>query len=119
MFLLTFNFNSISLAREHLLTEEEKRRNTFGHSLQFTYDPEARHTYPSSLPGKFSDLEYCQCRMEEFYLPKLDGLNLLKGLCEGVKLGIKAMAGFPSLETIPHSGELKHHGVNVFNSESK
>ncbi|CAG8837664.1 26822_t:CDS:2, partial [Racocetra persica] len=29
------------------------------------------------------------------------------------------MAGFPSLETIPHTGILGRHGVNVFNSESR
>ncbi|CAG8440611.1 11936_t:CDS:10 [Diversispora eburnea] len=108
-------------SNEHLLTEEEKERNKIGKSLQFTYDPdlEENHTYSSSLPGFFSDVQHCHCRMKEFHLPTLNGLKLLKGLCDGVKLGIEAMAGFPSLETIPHTGALQQHGVNVFNSESK
>jgi len=49
----------------------------------------------------------------------LDGLELVKGLCDGVQLGIKAMAGFPSLETLPYTAKIDQHGVNVFNSESK
>ncbi|RHZ49557.1 hypothetical protein Glove_519g79 [Diversispora epigaea] len=104
---------------EHRLTKEEKERNTIGQSLQFTYDPEENLTYASSLPGFFSDVSHCRCSMKVFHLPTLNGLKLLKGLCNGVKLGIEAMAGFPSLETIPHTGALQQHGVNVFNSESK
>ncbi|CAG8707644.1 212_t:CDS:2, partial [Scutellospora calospora] len=105
--------------REDLLTDEEKQRNKFGESLMFTYDPNVNEKYPSSLPGFFPDLNYCHCRMEAYYLPTLNRLKLVKGLCDGVKLGLKAMAGFPSLETIPHTGMLCRHGVNVFNSESR
>ena len=57
--------------------------------------------------------------MEMFNLPTLEGLKLVKGLCQGVKLGTKSMAGFPTLDTIQHFGTLKRHGVKVFNSESK
>jgi 5'-3' exoribonuclease 1 len=49
----------------------------------------------------------------------LNGRRLIKGLCDGVQLGVKAMAGFPSLQTLKHTAKLSKHGVNVFNSESK
>jgi 5'-3' exoribonuclease 1 len=57
--------------------------------------------------------------MEIFHLPVLDGLHLVPGLCEGVFLGADALAGFPSLQTLPHSAQLGYHGVNVHGSESK
>ena len=57
--------------------------------------------------------------MESFNLPTLDGLHLVKGLCDGAVLGTEALAGFPSLHTLPHTGRLKHHRVNVFQSESR
>ncbi|KAH8925698.1 hypothetical protein BT69DRAFT_1093018 [Atractiella rhizophila] len=59
------------------------------------------------------------CKMEPYHLPTLDGLRLVKGLCEGVLLGKDAIAGFPSLNTISHGGQLGFHGVNIFQSESK
>ncbi|KAF8805386.1 hypothetical protein BYT27DRAFT_6674914 [Phlegmacium glaucopus] len=57
--------------------------------------------------------------MEAFDLPTLDGLHLIPGLCDGVALGVEAMAGFPSLHTLPHSASLGHHGVNVHGTESR
>lgn len=57
--------------------------------------------------------------MEPFDLPTLDGLHLIPGLCEGVCLGAEALAGFPSLETLPKTAQLGFHGVNVHGSESR
>ena len=57
--------------------------------------------------------------MEAFDLPTLDGLHLIPGLCDGVGLGVKAMAGFPSLHTLPHTASIGHHGVNVHGAESR
>ena len=57
--------------------------------------------------------------MEPFDLPTLDGLHLVEGLCDGVFLGSSALAGFPSLKTLPHTAQLGYHGVNVFQSESR
>jgi 5'-3' exoribonuclease 1 len=57
--------------------------------------------------------------MEPFDLPTLDGLHLIEGLCEGVSLGVEALAGFPSLNTLPHTALLGFHGVNVHGSESR
>jgi 5'-3' exoribonuclease 1 len=107
------------LAREQQLTAEEKRRNTFGTSYQFKYNPDQPTDYPSSLPGFFPALPHCTCTMEPFDLPTLDGLHLVKGLCDGVFLGASALAGFPSLKTLPHTSSLGHHGVNIHGSDSR
>jgi len=57
--------------------------------------------------------------MEPFDLPTLDGLHLIPGLCDGVALGADALAGFPSLKTLPHTALIGYHGVNVHGSESR
>ena len=57
--------------------------------------------------------------MKPFDLPTLDGLHLIPGLCDGVALGAEALAGFPSLKTLPYTAMLGHHGVNVHGSESR
>lgn len=106
-------------ARDHRLTKEEKQRNAVGTSYTFTYSPELQPTYPSSLPGFFPDIHRCYCITKPFNLPTLDGLHLIKGLLEGVGLGVHAMAGFPSLDTLPHDAQLLHHSVNVFQQDSK
>ncbi|GLB40750.1 putative multifunctional protein that exhibits several independent functions at different levels of the cellular processes [Lyophyllum shimeji] len=106
-------------AREHRLTPEEKQRNTFGTSTKFTFSTGEPTLYPSSLPGFFPPLYRCTCRMEPFDLPTLDGLHLVPGLCDGVLTGVDALAGFPSLKTLPHTATLGFHGVNVHGSESR
>jgi 5'-3' exoribonuclease 1 len=57
--------------------------------------------------------------MEPFDLPTLNGLHLIEGLCDGVLTGAEALAGFPSLKTLPHTAMLGFHGVNVHGSESR
>lgn len=88
-------------------------------STKFYYGDGEPTVYPSSLPGFFPPIYRCTCTMEDFDLPTLDGLHLVPGLCEGVSLGAEALAGFPSLKTLPHTATLGHHGVNVHGSESK
>ncbi|KAF8195285.1 XRN 5'-3' exonuclease N-terminus-domain-containing protein [Mycena galopus ATCC 62051] len=105
--------------REHRLTDEEKRRNSFGTSTKFIYNQGEPTLYPSSLPGFFPPLYRCTCIMEPFDLPTLDGLHLVDGLVAGVALGAAAPAGFPSLKTLPHTAVLGFHGVNVHGSESR
>ncbi|KAI5799181.1 putative exonuclease Kem1 [Peziza echinospora] len=105
--------------KEHLLTEDEKRRNGFGVTLKFSYDPELDFEYPSSYEGVFPAITHCSCQVNIFELPTIEGLNLVSGLCKGVKLGKDALAGFPSLKTIPHTAKLAHHGVNVFQMDSR
>ncbi|CAL5871274.1 uncharacterized protein PFLUO_LOCUS5524 [Penicillium psychrofluorescens] len=105
--------------RDHLLTPDEKARNDFGASLKFTFSPDVNYIYPSSMPGVFPDLPNCRCIENVFDLPTMDGLEPYSGLMDGVHLGEAALAGFPSLKTLPHFGQLGFHGVCVFQQESR
>ncbi|MCJ1434358.1 hypothetical protein MMC27_003726 [Xylographa pallens] len=105
--------------KDYLLSLDEKARNEFGVSLKFTYAPDLDFTYPSSMVGVFPDLPHCHCVENIFDLPTMDGLDVYVGLMEGVKLGKSALAGFPSLKTLPFHGELGFHSVNVFQSDSR
>ncbi|KAK6580996.1 hypothetical protein PZA11_006484 [Diplocarpon coronariae] len=102
-----------------LLSEDEKFRNEFGVTVKFTHDPEVDFTYPSSLVGIFPDISHCRCVENIFDLPTIEGLEYHVGLMEGVKLGDAALAGFPSLATLPYNATLGFHGVNVFQQDSR
>ncbi|KAF9220420.1 hypothetical protein BS17DRAFT_344744 [Gyrodon lividus] len=106
-------------SREHRLTPGERRRNGFGTSTKFSFSTGEPTVYPSSLPDFFPPIYRCTCIMEPFDLPTLDGLHLIPGLCDGVVLGAQALAGFPSLDTLPYTAQLGFHGVNVHGSESR
>ncbi|KAG8967784.1 hypothetical protein FRC03_009333 [Tulasnella sp. 419] len=106
-------------ARAHRLTPEEQSRNTWGPSTSFVYDATRETHYPSSLPGHFPAIPRCRCAMTDFHLPTLDGLHLIEGLCDGVFLGADALAGFPTVKTLPHTALLGYHGVNVFQADSR
>ncbi|KAI7907128.1 exoribonuclease 1 [Cokeromyces recurvatus] len=114
--------------REHRLTREEKSMSQFGPSYKYTFDkelakkdPENLPVYPSPLPGVFPDIHNCLAREDIFNLPNLsdNDLKLRKGLLPGAKVGKDALAGFPSLQTIPFSHEIKHHAVHVFQQDSR
>lgn len=106
-------------SKECKLTEEERKRNSFGTTLSFAFRPGPPTAYPSSLPGIFPALHRCHCVMEPYDLPTLDDLHLVQGLCEGVLLGAQSLAGFPSLQTVPHHAKLGNHGVNIHGTESR
>ena len=105
--------------KDLLLSQAEKDRNEFGVSLKFTFSPEVEYTYPSSLVGLFPDITHCRCVENIFDLPTMDGLEVYVGLMDGVKLGETALAGFPSLKTLPHIGTHGFHSVNVFQQDSR
>ncbi|KAJ5708918.1 hypothetical protein N7493_010252 [Penicillium malachiteum] len=105
--------------REKYLTPDEQARNGFGTSLKFTYSPDVNFVYPSSMPGVFPDLPNCHCIENIFDLPTMDGLIPYHGLMDGVQLGDAALAGFPSLKTLPSVGQLGFHGVCVFQQDSR
>ena len=105
--------------REHLLSEDERNRNEFGVSLKFTYSQDIEYIYPSSLVGIFPDIPRCHCVENIFDLPTMEGLDYHVGLMRGAKVGESALYGFPSLKTLPFSGNLGFHGVNVFQQESR
>jgi len=105
--------------KDHLLSEDERRRNDFGVSLKFTYSTDVLYDYPSSLPGIFPDIPNCRVIQNIFELPTMEGLEVYVGLLDGVKLGAAALSGFPSLHVLPHIGTLGFHGVSVFQQESR
>ncbi|KAI1003374.1 5'-3' exoribonuclease 1 [Podosphaera aphanis] len=105
--------------KNKLLTDEEKKRNEFGVTLKYKYDPKVSFTYRSSLVGIFPNIQNCHCVEIIFDLPTIEGLDYHVGLMEGVKLGDAALAGFPSLSVLPYNASLCYHGVNVFQSESR
>lgn len=105
--------------KDALLSKEERERNDFGVTLKFTHSSEMDFTYLSSLPGVFPELAHCHCVENIFDLPTMEGLDFHVGLMAGVKLGEDALAGFPSLNTVPHTGTLGFHGVSIFQQDSR
>lgn len=104
---------------ENQLTPEEKERNTIGTNLIFDFNPQVDMIYPSSFPGVFPDLEHSHCIESVTYLPPMDSLNYIDGLVPGAKLGVDALAGFPSLKTIPFTFQLKDAKVVIFQQPSR
>lgn len=105
--------------KNKLLSDAEKARNEFGVSLKFSHAPDLDFTYPSSLVGIFPDIHHCHCVENIFDLPTIEGLEYHVGLMEDAKLGEAALAGFPSLSTLPYNASLGFHGVNVFQQDSR
>lgn len=105
--------------KDHLLSQAERDRNEFGVSLKFVFAPEVTYTYPSSLVGIFPDIPHCHCIENTFDLPTMEGLDYHVGLMRGAKLGESALAGFPTLKSLPHAGHPGFHGVNIFQQDSR
>lgn len=101
------------------MTAEEKGRNSWGDALRFTFNDSLDLPYKSSMPEYFPDLIHCRCLMSRYELPSIDGLSYRVGLLEGARVGIHALAGFPSLHTLPYRGHLEQAGVTVFQQASK
>ncbi|KAL7936678.1 exonuclease N-terminus domain-containing protein [Trichoderma chlorosporum] len=106
--------------KNELLGDDEKARNGFGVAIKFTYSPEVNFVYPSPLPGIFPEIQYCRCIENIFDLPNVEGLEYVSGLTNGALINIKALAGFPTLHTLPYSAQLvEGAGVNVFQQDSR
>ncbi len=106
--------------KNDLLEDDEKARNGFGVPIKFTYSSDVNFTYPSSLPGIFPEIQNFRCIENIFDLPDVEGLEYLSGLTSGALLNVSALAGFPTLHTLPYTAQLvEGYGVNVFQSESK
>jgi len=102
-----------------MLTPEEKGRNAWGDALRFVYNENIDIPYSSSMPAYFPDLIHCHCQMSQYNLPSIEGLSYRVGLLEGAKVGVHALAGFPSLHTLPYRGHLEQAGVTVFQQASR
>ncbi|VBB76269.1 Putative 5'-3' exoribonuclease 1 [Podospora comata] len=105
--------------KNDLLSDEEKARNDFGVALKFTYSPDVDFEYASSLVDVFPHIPHCHCVENIFDLPPVEGLEYRAGLTDGALLNAEALAGFPSLATLPYTASLGFHGVNVFKQDSR
>lgn len=101
---------------ENELTDDEKMRNSRGTNLEFEYNPNGSHFYKS--PSRLQpDLHACTCVS---HVLKFANHSFRYGLIEGTSLGKSALAGFPSLYTLPFTWELKSDfGVKVFEMPSR
>lgn len=106
-------------SRDNLLTPAEKKRNSFGKNLKFMFNPQVDTVYHTSLPGVFLDLSHSHCIEVELEEPSLNGLPIRYGLGKDVKVGVEALAGFPSIKTIPFSYEIDKAGIQVFQQPSR
>jgi len=105
--------------KNELLSDEEKARNDFGVALKFTYSESEDFIYPSPLVDVFPAIPHCHCVENIFELPSTEGLEYRVGLTEGALLKVSALAGFPSLATLPYTATLGFHGVSVFQQDSR
>ncbi|KAF4995535.1 hypothetical protein FGRMN_5078 [Fusarium graminum] len=106
--------------KNELLEPDEKARNGFGVPLKFTFSPDVDFVYPSPLPGVFPEIQNCRCIENIFDLPDVQGLDFLSGLTTGALLNSDALAGFPTLHTLPYTAQLvEGYGVNVFQTDSR
>ncbi|KND93391.1 5'-3' exoribonuclease 1 [Tolypocladium ophioglossoides CBS 100239] len=106
--------------KNELLDDDEKARNGYGVPLKFTYSSEVNFTYPSSLPGIFPEIQSCRCIENMFDMPDTEGLDYLSGLTNGALLNVEALAGFPTLHSLPYTAQLvQGYGINVFQSDSR
>lgn len=101
------------------LSPEEKKRNSFGKDLIFLFNPQVDNIYKSPLSGIFSDIEHNHCVEREFVSKSMDGLKYRFGLPPGVKLGVGALAGFPTLKSIPFDHKLEYNECLIFQQPSK
>lgn len=103
-----------------LLADDEKARNGFGVPIKFTFSADVNFVYPSSLPGIFPEIQSCRCIENIYDLPAMEGLEYSSGLTNGALLNVSALAGFPSLHTLPYNAQLiEGYGINVFQSDSR
>ena len=103
---------------EKYLTPEEKKRNSFGHNLLFQFNPQVKNPIKSPLPEWLPDFE-SRCVQSVFKLPSMEGLTYVEGTCKGALSGVHALAGFPTLSTIPYTAKLEYAHLCVFQQPSR
>lgn len=100
------------------LTLEERKRNSFGHNLIYSFNPQIQTLIKSPLPSAFPDFE-SHATEREYKLPSMEGKHFIIGLLKDVKTGIHMMAGFPTLDSIPHTAQLKNANLVVFQQPTR
>ena len=101
------------------LTPEEKKRNSFGKELIYSFNPQVDDVYKSPLSGIFSDIEHNHCVEKEFTGYPMDGVEFKYGLLPEAKYGVELLAGFPTLMTIPFTNKLQYNESLVFQQPSR
>ncbi|XP_065560994.1 5'-3' exoribonuclease 1-like [Artemia franciscana] len=103
--------------REHLLTDEEKKRNSHGPMHVYVYDPANLGRYDA--PKYFSPVMNNHARRTDVYREELaiEPSKIQRGLCPGVNLSLHVQ-GFPILKHLQFKSYLKHAKVKVFQQPS-
>ncbi len=113
---------------DKLLTDDEKKRNSFGEAIQFIYNPQVNRYIKSSIPGVLDDIEDCHCIETTFIMPGDRDPQLQSkepkekdenGLIKGSKSGKYLFAGFPTLKTISFKSDLELAGIVIFQQPTR
>eukprot|EP00005_Dracoamoeba_jomungandri_P010120 CAMPEP_0174266432 /NCGR_PEP_ID=MMETSP0439-20130205/30202_1 /TAXON_ID=0 /ORGANISM="Stereomyxa ramosa, Strain Chinc5" /LENGTH=1547 /DNA_ID=CAMNT_0015353391 /DNA_START=52 /DNA_END=4695 /DNA_ORIENTATION=- len=108
----------ISQIDQSRLTEDEKRRNSFGEAYIYEYNINEEDTYPSPIPKYFYDLSPSLCSCTVYDYPVL-GQQRAPTLPEGVRMGADGPPGFPTLDTLKHTASLYYAGLSIFGNNSR
>ncbi|KAL4438007.1 hypothetical protein ABPG77_004228 [Micractinium sp. CCAP 211/92] len=107
------------------LTEEERQRNMLGDILVFSHAPgiEGESEFcTSTLPAHFASVSTANSRAVSQAAPPplpTGERGFVPQFVTGTKTGKSGPAGFPSLDTIKSTAELRKIGVNVFGMASR
>ena len=100
------------------LTLDERKRNSFGNDLIYNFNPQLKTLIKSPLPSVFPDFE-SHATESLFVPPSMEGKSFVFGLAKDVRTGIHMLAGFPTLDTIPHASELRKDQLVVFQQPTR
>lgn len=102
---------------ESLLTDAEKKRNTFGNNLLFTYDPSVSVTCETTIIDELPSVINSHVKEQVIELPKYE--KFLPQLCKGVKMGKHNLEGFPVPECKKTKVEERDVGIVLFGQPSR
>ncbi|KAG2392063.1 hypothetical protein C9374_013548 [Naegleria lovaniensis] len=108
---------AIKTIDESLLSDAEKKRNTFGNNLLFTYDPSISVTCNTTIVDELPSVIDSHVREQVIELPKYE--KFLPQLCKGVKMGKHNLEGFPVLECKHTKVEERDVGIVLFGQPSR
>ena len=110
-------------AKEPFLDEQETFRNSFGTSWIFYHAEQPVTNWVPRInlnPTHFPNIKSLKCSCLVYNLPVLaTNQEFVKGLCEGVRLGVHAIPGFPTLSNISLACGICNLKVKVFSNPSK
>ncbi|KAL9653281.1 hypothetical protein ABK040_010988 [Willaertia magna] len=106
--------DAVAKIDQNQVSEVEKKRNSFGPNLLFTFNPSVNVTCPSSLSDQLPDILNSHVKEEAFEFPQY--VKFIPKLCDGVKENLE---GFPSLFSKDIIAKEKDIGVALFGQSSK